>query len=111
MNRIEYHEAAEQELYDQIGYLELRAAGLGARLFGEVKRFEKLIFQFPESAVEILPGIRKHPLREFRYSLIYTIEQGRVLILAVAHHSRRPNYWTSRVGETRKVSSEEEIGN
>jgi plasmid stabilization system protein ParE len=94
---IAYHEAAEQELYDQIGYLELRAAGLGRRFFEEVKRAESLISRFPYAATEILPGIRKHPLRKFQFSLIYTLERGSALILAAAHHSRRPHYWTSRV--------------
>ena len=47
-------------------------------------------------AAEILPDIRKRVLRKFHYSLIYTIEKNRVLILAVAHHSRRPGYWVGR---------------
>lgn len=97
MTPVEYHEAAEEELLDEIGYLELRANGLGRRFFAEVQRAEKLIAQFPELAVEIIPGIRKRVLRRFRYSLIYTIEGDTVLLLAVAHHSRRPGYWIGRV--------------
>jgi len=99
---VEYHEAAEEELLNEIAYLELRATGLGRRLFGDVLRAENLISQFPELAAEILPGIRTRVLRKFRYSLIYTIEKDRVLILAVAHHSRRPAYWIGRVSQTEK---------
>jgi plasmid stabilization system protein ParE len=94
---IRYHEAAEDELLNEIGYLELRANGLGRRFFEEIRRSEKLISQFPESAEEIRPGIRKRVLRKFRYSLIYSIEEEGVLILAVAHHSRRPGYWLGRI--------------
>jgi plasmid stabilization system protein ParE len=94
---IRYHEAAEDELLNEIGYLELRANGLGRRFFEEIRRSEKLISQFPESAEEIRPGIRKRILRKFRYSLIYSIEEEGVLILAVAHHSRRPGYWLGRI--------------
>jgi len=101
----EYHEAAEEELLSEIGYLEVRAPGLGRRFFGEVRRAETLISQFPELATEILPGIRKRVLRKFRYSLIYTIEKHRVLILAVAHHSRRPAYW---IGRARQIELENE---
>ena len=82
----------------EIGYLELQASGLGRRFFGEVQRAEKLIVQFSEAGPEILPGIRKRNLRKFRYSLIYSVEQDGVLVLAVAHHSRRPGYWVRRVG-------------
>ena len=97
MTPIRYHEAAEDELLNEIGYLELRANGLGRRFFEEIRRSEKLISQFPESAEEIRPGIRKRILRKFRYSLIYSIEEEGVLILAVAHHSRRPGYWLGRI--------------
>ena len=93
---VEYHEAAEEELLHEIGYLELQAAGLGRRLFAEVQRAENLISRFPELAPETSHGIRKCLLRKFRYSLIYTIEKDRLLILALAHHSRRPGYWIDR---------------
>ena len=97
MTPVRYHEAAEEELLHEIGYLELRANGLGRQFFTEVHRVEKLISQFPEAAEEIRPGIRKRILRKFRYSLIYSTEKDGLLILAVAHHNRRPGYWVGRV--------------
>ena len=97
MTPIKYHEAAEEELLNEIGYLELQAKGLGRRFQEEVRRAERLLGQFPESAEQIAPGIRKHALRNFRYSLIYAIEKDCLLILAVAHHRRRPEYWARRV--------------
>ena len=108
MTAVRYHEAAEEELLNEIGYLELRGEGLGRRFFAEVRRVENLIAQFPESAEVIRPGIRKRPLRKFRYSLVYWIEKDGPLILAVAHQSRRPGYWVGRAssgeGETRAGS-------
>ena len=100
MTPVKYHEAAEDELLNEIGYLELRANGLGRRFFAEVRRAEDLIAQFPESSAEILPGIRKRVLWKFPCSLIYAIEKDGLLILAVAHHSRRPSYWLGRVSQT-----------
>ncbi|MFN3680698.1 MAG: type II toxin-antitoxin system RelE/ParE family toxin [Nitrospira sp.] len=104
MTPVKYHEAAEEELLNEIGYLELRAQGLGRRFFAEVRRAEHLIAQFPESAEEIRSGIRKRILRTFRYSLIYSVEQEGLLILAVAHQSRRPGYWVGRHSEGEKES-------
>jgi hypothetical protein len=40
---IKYHEGAEAELLNEIGYLELRAKGLGRRFFAEVRRAESLL--------------------------------------------------------------------
>jgi hypothetical protein len=39
-------------------------------------------------------------LQKFPYSLFYTIDSGDLLILAVAHHRRRPGYWVGRLGPT-----------
>jgi plasmid stabilization system protein ParE len=97
MRLLRYHEAAEEELINEIGYLELQAHGLGRRFFNEVRYAETRIAQFPEAAQEVRPGVRKHMLRTFRYSLIYTIEPDGVLILAVAHQHRRPGYWAGRL--------------
>ena len=99
MTAIRYLEAAEEELLTEIGYLEHRAHGLGRRFFDQVKRAESLIAQSPEASEEIRPCIRRRLLRQFRYSLIYSLEPEGPLILAVAHHSRRPGYWIGRVGE------------
>ena len=102
MRPVRYHEAAEAELLDEIGYLELRAKGLGRRFFAEVRRTEKLIAQFPDSGEEIRPGIRKSMVRKFRHWLVYTIEKDGLLILAVAHESRRAGYWVDRGGSRQK---------
>jgi plasmid stabilization system protein ParE len=96
--RVQYHEAAEEELLHAIGYLESRSEGLGRRFYADIRRAETLISQFPESAPEILPGIRRRNLQKFPYSLFYSVESGELLVLAVAHHRRRPGYWVGRVG-------------
>ena len=94
---VRYHEAAEAELYDALGFLELRTKGLGRRLLNEVRRTAARIAEFPSLGAEIRPGVRKLPLRTFRYSLIYAVDDRSVLILAVAHASRRPDYWIGRL--------------
>lgn len=103
MTPVRYHEAAEDELLNELGYLELRVPGLGRRFYGEVQRAERLIAEFPESGREVLPGLRKHTLRKFPFSLIYSVEKDCLLILAVAHHSRRPHYWLNRFRTTERT--------
>jgi ParE toxin of type II toxin-antitoxin system, parDE len=88
-------------LLNEIGYLELRLSGLGRRFYAEVKSAEGRISEFPESAREILPGIRKQVVRKFPFSLIYSIEPDSLLVLAVAHHSRQPRYWIPRAGQSK----------
>ena len=97
---VRYHQAAEDELLNEICYLELRVSGLGRRFYAEIRRAESLIAQFPDSGQEVLPGIRKNTLLKFGFSLIYSIEKDGLLILAVAHHSRRPRYWLARLSQS-----------
>lgn len=51
----------------------------------------------PRGAEEICPGVRKRPLRQVRYSVLYAIEPGSVLVLALACQRRRPGYWGNRL--------------
>ncbi len=97
MKAVRYHEAADSELLTAVGYLELRTKGLGRRLLAEIRKAETIIAEFPESGEETRPGIRKRLLRKFRYSLVYSVEEDEIVILAVAHASRRPEYWADRM--------------
>ncbi len=40
--------------------------------------------------------IRRCLTRKFPYSVLYTIEQDSILILAIMHSSRKPGYWKNR---------------
>ena len=41
--------------------------------------------------------IRRHLIRRFPYAIVYLVDPKRVVILAIAHRSRHPNYWRDRV--------------
>lgn len=43
-------------------------------------------------------GVHRRVLRQFPYSIFYLVEQNEVVVIAVAHHKRRPGYWLSRLG-------------
>jgi toxin ParE1/3/4 len=43
------------------------------------------------------PGVRVRVLKRYPYSLVYVIERGEIVIVAVAHHKRRPGYWVRRL--------------
>jgi plasmid stabilization system protein ParE len=46
-------------------------------------------------------GTRHYLLRRYPFSVVYRIEETRILIVAVAHGNRRPGYWTSRLRKQR----------
>ncbi|HTM45958.1 MAG TPA: type II toxin-antitoxin system RelE/ParE family toxin [Polyangiaceae bacterium] len=54
-----------------------------------------------ESAPHIFPAhvneTRRLLLRTFPFSVVYIFDEQRIFIIAVAHGSRRPGYWISRL--------------
>jgi len=56
------------------------------------------IVEFPESAPTIRGQVRGKVISRFPYTLMYRVEEGVVLVLAVAHQKQRPEYWIDREG-------------
>jgi plasmid stabilization system protein ParE len=92
-----FHEAADAELFEAISYYDARADGLGDRFLAEVKSATRYIERYPEIAPVIDQGVRAKVLARFPYTLMYVAAEGELLIVAVAHQSRRPAYWADRV--------------
>ncbi|MFP3940978.1 MAG: type II toxin-antitoxin system RelE/ParE family toxin [Acidobacteriota bacterium] len=96
MTAIDYHPEALEELRRAAAYYRDKAVGVARQFVGEVFRAEGFVAQFPLGGEEIRPGVRKRPLRTFPYSLLYSPGDDGVLVVAVMHQSRRPEYWTHR---------------
>jgi len=43
--------------------------------------------------------VRRLPIRRFPFVLFYTVGESALRVLAVAHTSREPGYWASRLGD------------
>ena len=48
---------------------------------------------YPEMGLRISHNARRVPLRDYPYSLIYRVEVSGIVIVALAHQLRRPDYW------------------
>jgi toxin ParE2 len=90
-------EPAEDELSEAFEHYEQITAGLGVRLVAEVRDAVRLLEEYPRNSPVIARDIRRKVLREFPYSVFYLATTEEVIILAVAHQSRRPLYWRRRV--------------
>jgi plasmid stabilization system protein ParE len=62
----------------------------------ELERVTRQIENNPESAPRILKAVRRKLLRGFPYSVMYSIVDDSVRILAIANQKRRPFYWRGR---------------
>lgn len=58
MMPLRYHEAAEEELLNEIVYLELQAQGLGRRFFAEIRRAEGRILPSSNTILKVISTLR-----------------------------------------------------
>ncbi|MHB8473576.1 MAG: type II toxin-antitoxin system RelE/ParE family toxin [Gammaproteobacteria bacterium] len=55
-----------------------------------------LLRQFPRLGVPSPYDTRTLPFHTLPYSLIYRVQPETIRVIAIAHHSRRPEYWGGR---------------
>ena len=87
---------ATAELQETVDYYEGEQPGLGVRF---VNRFEAAVNQVHAEPAMYSPlgqGYRKYGLRPFPYAVIYRIEHDTIVIVAVMHQRRKPDYWRDR---------------
>jgi toxin ParE1/3/4 len=91
-------EEALEEFLEATRYLEDRSEGLGEKFNLAFAEAVEMILAFPEIGSPMKRHqVRRFNLRGFSYHLIYRIEEDAIVIYAVAHHKRRPGYWSGRL--------------
>lgn len=87
-----------REIQEVAEYYEARSPGLGDRFWQEVDAHVAWILANP-----MLPRLRRGDYRRvnlkvFPHYIAYAIRGETILLLAVAHGHRRPEYWTEKPG-------------
>jgi plasmid stabilization system protein ParE len=90
---------AAQDLSEAVRWYDQQRAGLGGELFDAAQVAVERIREHPESGAPrpTRPEVRQLRLQKFPYNLVYQIRSDGAVIVAVAHTSRRPDYWSHRV--------------
>ena len=89
--------AAEAEANEVVAYLDEQRTGLGDRFEDDLLATVTVVSQHPFSGKAIGDIVRQSRLRTFRYNLIYVVDGDEIVIVAIAHHRRRPGYWRNRL--------------
>ena len=92
---------ADEEIFYYTEQYAAHSVNLGGRLWDEVQSSFNLISEYPLIG-EVVPrarvrgAARRIPLRRFPFFVIYRIHEDYVEVMALAHTSRKPNYWRAR---------------
>ena len=96
--KYQFHPVAEADHLESIAYYESRSSGLGAAYLAQFEETMEYVCEAPHRhPIEAAPDIRRVGMKRFPFNIIYREKSGRVEVLAVAHHRRRPRYWLGRV--------------
>ena len=94
--KVIFSRLAVKELQDGTEFYDLEQPGLGLRFKDEIKKAIRRIVDFPEAWSVERGEVRKCLLHRFPYKLLYSIESDHILVIAVDHQHRRPDYWIDR---------------
>ncbi len=90
-------DVAQHELDEAIEYYNVESPGLGDQFLLEVLSAFDRIRQFPNSWHPYTENSRRCQTRRFPYAIVYQILEPEILVVAVAHTHRRPEYWRDRL--------------
>lgn len=94
--RVENHAEADLELVEESRYIELQREGYGERFIAAFEDARDLISVYPRIGRKE-GRVRVRKIRRFKYNVIYAVRKDSILIVAIAHTSKRPGYWRHRL--------------
>lgn len=103
MRVLRIHEAAAEEAAEAEAWYEKERPGLGSDFEHAIDAALDLLEQ------DIVPltsapgvagtrGVKRLLLRRFPYAVIVRERGTEIVVIAFAHHARRPGYWRDRLG-------------
>ena len=95
--KVRFLKPAQSEVDDAVAWYDSQSRGLGTQFLDDVDRTIRRITAYPLASVEIEQDIRRCLLSRFPYGIIYGVDSGTVIIIAVAHLHREPRYWIDRL--------------
>jgi plasmid stabilization system protein ParE len=99
--KIRFVDEAVAELDDAARWYDQQREGLGLAFLAALDRAVESVGRWPRagSLVELVPEdleVRRVPVPRFPYFVAYLVAEKVIVVLAVAHASRRPRHWTDR---------------
>jgi len=92
-----FHPEALEEYLGAVSYYADISPQLAESFIKAVESGLDEIVTYPEAWQTVEEDVRRHLIRRFPYSIYYCIEGDLIMIYAVMHMSRHPDYWKSRV--------------
>ena len=100
MTRISFElaDAAETEFYNAVDYYKQFGPALSSDFIQDFDQAVQRLIDFPQAGSPYLHGTKRIILKRFPYSIVYKIYEDKVIVVhAVMHMKRKPDYWKERL--------------
>jgi plasmid stabilization system protein ParE len=93
---VRFHPQAESEANRAYEWYHERNPNAARAFLADLDYAVSRVQEAPERWPHYHGAARRYLFQRFPFSLIYRVTEDTVEIIAVAHHSRRPGYWSRR---------------
>ncbi|HXG66826.1 MAG TPA: type II toxin-antitoxin system RelE/ParE family toxin [Blastocatellia bacterium] len=94
---LRFHPWARQELIDAVAYYDSISQKLADDFVAEVENAITRIQNFPDAWPKFTANARRCRVNRFPYGVVYRASTDEILIVAVMHLHRKPDYWIDRI--------------
>ena len=94
---VRFLETARMELDDSVDYYNRQLEGLGLEFLKEVLKTIDLVLLYPLAWPQLTSRTRRCRINRFPFGIIYQVREDEILVVAVAHLHRKPDYWNVRI--------------
>lgn len=90
--------AAQSELLHEVDYYSVVRPGAGIRFQAAVEQMVSRARSHPLGGAPSFSKTRSMLVKGFPFNVIYLVEGGTLVVVAIAPHRKRPLYWAARLG-------------
>ncbi|HTJ43209.1 MAG TPA: type II toxin-antitoxin system RelE/ParE family toxin [Kofleriaceae bacterium] len=89
------HALASREVQDARAWYAARSDDIALRFHAQLRQLFGRIRSFPR-AYQLRRRHHHAPMSDFPFTVVYRVIDDEVIVIALAHQSRRPWYWRGR---------------
>lgn len=96
MKPIRFHTAANAEMMEAAIFYKKQERDLGKRFLSTVQNAVKLIQINPDRFPLIHADVRRCITKTFPFNVLFRITSSQIIVVAIMHQNRDPDYWKGR---------------
>jgi plasmid stabilization system protein ParE len=88
---------AKADIREASRFYEAERPGFGDLFLTRFHQALSQVREYPLTAPTIYGQYRRMGLKQFSHSIVYSVEANQVVVVAVLHNRRNPDYWKRRI--------------